>query len=242
MPERDDQTFRFRRFEVRQKFATMKVCTVATLFGAMAPIRGGERVVDIGTGTGLLALMAAQLGAGRITAIEIDPGACADAAHNIACSPWAELIECVPGSLQAFCSSPTERFDLVISNPPFFERHSKSHDVRRRNARHTDSLSYEQLIDGVQQLLSDDGLFYVLLPSHATNRFVEIGRRGGFECIAKTDLQHFVDGPIKVSALTFARHVQPFRHDVIVIYRSNREYAPQSTHYLRPFLLRFANQ
>lgn len=242
MSEPDDQTFRFRRFNVRQKHATLKVCTVATLFGAMAPIRGGERVVDIGTGTGLLALMAAQLGAGRITAIEIDPGACTDAAHNFACSPWKEQIDCVPGSLQAFCSSSTERFDLVISNPPFFERHSKSHDVRRRNARHTDSLSYEQLIDGVQQLLSDDGLLYVLLPSQSIDRFVEIARRAGLECIVRTDLQHFIDGPIKVSALTFARHVQTFRHEVIAIYQSIREYSFQSTHYLRPFLMRFADQ
>lgn len=220
----------------------MKVCTVATLFGAMAPIRGGERVLDIGTGTGLLALMAAQLGAGRITAIEIDRDACAEAAHNVACSPWAEQIDCVPLSFQAFSTSPSDHFDLVISNPPFFERHSKTRDARRRNARHSDSLPHEELIDGVQRLLSAHGLFYVLLPSHATDRFIQLSRHSGLECMGQTDLQHRADSPIRVSALTFARHARTSRRETLVIYRERREYTPRSTHYLRPFLLRFANE
>lgn len=241
MPETDVQTFRFRRFSIRQASAAMKVCTDATLFGAMAPIRGGERVLDVGTGTGLLALMAAQLGAGRITALEVDVDACAEAAHNVSCSPWAGQIECVPIAFQAFGMAPSERFDLVISNPPFFERHSKTRDPRRRNARHADGLPHQELIEGVQGLLSEKGLFYVLLPYHAVDGFIRKAHRSGLECVAQTDLQHRAGSPIRVSTLTFARHARPPRRERLVIYQGARDYAPQSAHYLRPFLLRFAD-
>ena len=114
--------------------------------------------------------------------------------------------------------------------------------TRRRNARHSDSLPHEELIDGVQRLLSAHGLFYVLLPDHATERFIQISRRSGLQCMVQIDLQHRAGSPVRVSALTLSRDIRSFRRDVLVIYREEREYTPQSAHYLRPFLPRFADE
>ena len=151
----------------------MKVCTDATLFGAMAPILGGEKVLDIGTGTGLLALMAAQLGAGRITAVELTREAYEEACANFSTSPWAEKLHAIHPDIRDYATGAEGKFDLIVCNPPFFDQHSKSADDLRSLARHTDQLPYADLLASVDKLLTAEGLFHVLLPVHAVVAFAE---------------------------------------------------------------------
>ncbi len=112
--------FRFQQFSVVQENSAMKVCTDAVLFGAMAPVKRGDSLLDIGAGTGLLSLMGAQLGAGQITAVELTLSAYEEATLNFKNSPWAEQLEAVYADIQSFAAHSVNHYDLIICNPPFF--------------------------------------------------------------------------------------------------------------------------
>ncbi len=233
-------TFRFQQFSVQQGESAMKVCTDATLFGAMAPLAGGERVLDIGAGSGLLSLMLAQLGAGHVTAVELTPEACRDAAANFSNSPWAGRLELVPGSIQAYAERCGHRFDLIICNPPFFEQHSKNRLQLRSLARHADGLPHDELLQLAAGLLTPGGRFYLLIPLHAVARIVALAAALGLFLVGRVDFAGHAESRAKVAALTFADQPEMFVCRRLVIYNAPRVYSGESARYLSPFLLRFA--
>ena len=141
----------------------MKVGTDGTLLGAWASLRSAGTILDIGTGTGLIAIMAAQRSPeARITAIDIDADCITQARENVAASPWSDRIEVVHSSLQDF--EPAIRFERIISNPPYFVDSLRSPDAARSTARHTDTLPFAELSQGVSRLLSPTGRFALILP------------------------------------------------------------------------------
>jgi len=218
----------------------MKICTDSLLFGAMVPIRAGDSVLDIGTGSGVLALMAAQKGARRITAVEICGKTCEEADDNFNRSPWASRLQALNQDIQTFAQVAAGGYDLIISNPPFFEQHLKSIDAAKRQVRHTDSLSFAELIAAAAKLLAAHGLFYVLLPVHAVSQFVSLAAVAGLRLKRRTDFRGFADKPAKVSALTFSRIAGNPETAMLTVYASEGVYTQESAGYLQPFLLRFA--
>lgn len=152
--------FQFKRFVVRQERCAMKVGTDGTLLGAWA--RGGQRVLDIGTGTGLIALMMAQrCPDAQVTAVDIDADAVRQARENVAESPFAERITVVEGDIISHFSP---HFDAIVCNPPYFNDSLTCPDEQRTTARHTTTLTYRELMAAVARLLSDDGEFSVVIP------------------------------------------------------------------------------
>ncbi|MDO7873634.1 methyltransferase [Hymenobacter sp. ASUV-10] len=159
--------FEFQQFRIAQAACAMKVSTDACLLGAVADLHGATRLLDIGTGTGLLALMAAQRHPGvDIEAIEIDEAAAAQAAENVAASPWASRIRVQPLSLAAYAGTQPASFSHIICNPPFFQQSLRSPDAARSTARHTapDTLSFAELAGFAAEFLASNGLLTVLLP------------------------------------------------------------------------------
>ena len=167
-----EQCFRFRRFTVRQGRSAMKVGTDGTLLGAWARAGGSPPVIlDIGTGTGLIALMMAQRYADAlVTAIDIDPQACLDAADNVAASPFARRISVVNTSLQTF-DAPPASFTAIVCNPPFFTSQLQCPDERRNMARHAAALPYRDLFAAVARLLAPGGQFSAIIPVECRQAF-----------------------------------------------------------------------
>ena len=218
----------------------MKVCTDAVLFGAMSPVKRDDIVLDIGAGTGLLSLMAAQLGAARVTAVELTQPGYAEARINFNNSPWAHRLEAVHQAIQDFAGSADCRYDLIICNPPFFENHSKTANPLRKLARHNDQLPFAELIECAGQLLSGQGLFYLLLPVHAVEKFAAAALAAGFYLIRRTDFRGYSHNDANVSALTFSRAAAMPVETLLTLYESHRVYTKAGERYLSPFLLRFS--
>ena len=158
-------SFTFKQFVVYQDRCAMKVGTDGTLLGAWAVLaRSDGRVLDIGTGTGLIALMMAQrYPEAQVTAIDIDEMAVLQAAENVKASPFADRIEVLHADVNTF--ETREKFDSIVCNPPFFNNALVCPDQQRTQARHTTSLSYQQLMTAACRLLQDEGVFSLIIPN-----------------------------------------------------------------------------
>ena len=172
--------FQFKQFTVHQQHCAMKVGTDGTLLGAWALASAGPcRVLDVGTGTGLIALMMAQrYPEAQVVAIDIDEKAVFQAQENVSASPFADRIQVLEADVQTFEDS--EKFDSIVCNPPFFEDSLVCPDPQRTEARHTVSLGYRQLMDSVFRLLKDDGRFSVIIPSDCRSRLESEAHLRGF--------------------------------------------------------------
>lgn len=161
--------FRFKKFTVRQELCAMKVGTDGVLLGAWAPVGDADSLLDVGTGTGLVALMLAQRrsaspSAFHIDAIDIDEPATRQAQLNITDSPYSELISVRHASLQTFAADTDRRYDLIVSNPPYFDRSLKCPDPQRSMARHSDTLPLPELLNSSHRLLAPGGRIALILP------------------------------------------------------------------------------
>ena len=162
--------FRFKQFAVRQDRCPMKVGTDGVLLGAWAEVRPGDRrMLDVGTGTGLIALMLAQRSAAWITAVDIDVECATQAAENFAASPWADRLDAVSVAVQRY--DPVEKFDLIVSNPPYYVDSLLSPDEGRNTARHAAGLPFGELAAAVVRLLSPGGRSALVLPPVEMQRF-----------------------------------------------------------------------
>lgn len=164
-------TFLFKQFTVAHDRCAMKVGTDGVLVGAWASLPERGRVLDVGTGSGLIALMVAQRAPGvQVTGIDIDAAAVEQAQSNVSASPFARRIVVRRQSLQELAAS-GERFDAIVCNPPFYQEDLLPPDSRRSMARHVNTLSFEELVESVAVLLAPDATFSVVLPTSAFDSF-----------------------------------------------------------------------
>lgn len=170
--------FRFKQFEIQQKQTAMKVTTDACLFGAWASRMeqshvGFKQILDIGAGTGLLSLMLAQQNQASIDAVEIDALAANEAKNNIEASPWPSQIRLLQGNILHNDLPISNSYDVVISNPPFYENDLRSPQAGKRIAHHADELPMAELLGRIYQLLKNDGRFYLLFPARREAELIE---------------------------------------------------------------------
>jgi len=177
--------FEFKQFKIYQDKAAMKVGTDGVLLGAWASVSDASRILDIGAGTGLIAIMCAQRNStAHIDAIEIDELACEQAQENIDACPWTSRIKLFNNPLQKF--STKEKYDSIISNPPFFINSTKANCSKKSTARHTDTLPFEEIISFSIENLSDKGTLSIILPIVEGEIFISKAVNMGLFCARKT--------------------------------------------------------
>ena len=165
--------FQFKQFTIRHDKCAMKVGTDGVLLGAWAGIESCNRILDIGTGTGLIAMMLAQRSKAVIDAIDIDAEACLQAQENAESSPFAERIKIRQSALSDFAQTDTGLYDLIVSNPPYFVDSLKCPDQKRNTARHTDTLTLEDLLQDSRKLLAPLGRIALILPYDLKERLAD---------------------------------------------------------------------
>jgi len=174
--------FSFKQFTVYHDQCAMKVGIDGVLLGVWAEIGSAKRILDIGTGTGLIALMLAQLSDSNVVAIDIDEHAVLQARENVCNSPWLDRVEVFESSLQDFATSSTPLFDLIVSNPPYFVNSLKAPSESRRVARHDDTLTHEELIENAMKLLNPQGRLCIILPVNEGLQCVKFALSCGLYC------------------------------------------------------------
>ena len=168
--------FKFKEFSINQDQCAMKIGTDGVLLGAWTSIKENPySILDIGTGTGIIALQLAQRSdAETIDALEIDDKAYEQAVGNFENSDWGDRLFCYHTSLEEFVNEIDEKYDLIVSNPPFYTDEFESNNTARNKARFTSSLTFEQLIISVSKLVSNDGVFSVIIPFKEEKNFIEL--------------------------------------------------------------------
>lgn len=204
--------FQFKQFTIEQELCAMKVGTDGVLLGAWA--KGGPRILDIGTGTGIIALMMAQrYPEAQVTAIDIDEGAVRQAEQNVSQSPFLGRISVLQQAVQEHLGE----YESIVSNPPFFIDSLQAPDEQRNMARHTATLSYAELMKAAYRLLADNGEFSVVIPFDYRRRMEDEAVFVGFfpsrVCGVKTTERK----PVKRYLLAFRKHPCPCEKSEITI-------------------------
>ncbi len=230
--------FQFKQFTVYQDACAMKVCTDACLFGSLIPHLPQKplHVLDIGTGTGLLALMCAQqCPAATIDAVEIDMAAAKQASENFAASPWGDRLKVWHTPIQDF--KPGKAYDMIISNPPFFENDLKSDDAKRNLALHSAALGIVNLLHYVDNLLDDVGNFCVLLPYHRTKYFADLALEKSLHLMQRVVVKQTPTHNYFRSILLFSRKRSVIIDKEVVIQDTERKYTDDFKALLKDFYL-----
>ena len=229
--------FKFKQFNVHQQHTAMKVTTDACILGAYTDVSQVETILDIGTGTGLLSLMLSQRCEAKIDSIEIDESAYSQAITNVNESIFSNKITVHHVSIQQF--STDNFYDLIISNPPFFKNHLKSETISRNNSLHTDTLSFEDLLNSVLRLLTHNGTFVVLLPAYESSIFEQLCISKELYPQKKLMIRHRKGGKILRIITTFERIKKEINNEELIIKNPDESYTPDFQALLKDYYLAF---
>ncbi|ANW95333.1 tRNA (adenine-N(6)-)-methyltransferase [Wenyingzhuangia fucanilytica] len=229
--------FRFKQFAVSQEKSAMKVGTDGVLLGAWTPVEQVGRILDIGTGTGLIALMLAQRNpVAKITAIEIEENAFKEAQINFKNAPWANRLEVVNSSLQSFKSD--IQFDLIVSNPPYYTDTFKNDNIERALARHVDNLSFQDLLFYTSTLLSEQGMCTFIIPFAEEDNFINLAKEQGLYLCKITRVRGRKDLPVKRSLLCFTKEFKKNIENELVVEIDRHVYTQEYINLTQSFYLK----
>lgn len=233
--------FSFKQFTIQQDKCAMKVGTDGVLLGAWAPVEHNPySVLDIGAGTGLIGLMLAQRSpAEQIDAIEIDDDAYEQCVDNFENSPWGDRLFCYHAGLDEFMEEPEDEYDLIISNPPFYTEDYTSGDDQRDKARFEASLPFEDLAEAASVLLSDIGIFAVIIPYKEEAGFLAIAKENELYPVKITRVKGTPTTETKRSLIAFSRdEVAEVAVDELVIETARHLYTKEYIALTQDFYLK----
>ena len=196
--------FSFKQFTIYQDKSAFKVGTDGVLLGATAELAGVNRILDIGAGTGLIAIMLGQRCNAGIVAIEPDYNSYLQCCENVQLCKWKERIKVEHTDLQNY-KAVDGGFDLIVTNPPYFKDSLKNPDPKKSFARHNDSLSTNEILTGVSNLLGERGRFYLIMPYIEGNAFIAAAREYDLYCYSIVKVRPLPTSEIKRLVLGFNR-------------------------------------
>ena len=252
--ETKSSLFRFKRFSIQQQHAAMKIGFDGILLGAWCCVDGYKRFLDVGTGTGLIALMIAQRTESsdargsddvQIDAVEIDEAAGEEAALNFERSPWPNQLRLFHEKFQTWRIQRNQQYDLIVCNPPFFSSHVAGprgvtpRMTPRAVARQTSQLSLTDLFEGADSLLESHGRLCFIVPFDRRDEAIESAQHAGFSACRKLVVRSLPHKPPHRVLLEFVREPSSCAFDEIIIERSHHVYTPEFRRLARDFYLRF---
>ncbi|RDI15766.1 tRNA1(Val) (adenine(37)-N6)-methyltransferase [Flavobacterium sp. AG291] len=232
--------FKFKQFTVQQDKCAMKVGTDGVLLGAWTPVDHNPfSILDIGAGTGLIALMLAQrCHAEQIDGLEIDADAHEQAVDNFENSPWGDRLFCYHASLDEFMEEPEDEYDLIVSNPPFYTDGYFSGDEQRDMARHNNSLPFEDLIQASEILLSEIGVLAVVIPFKEEEKFIALAKEEQLYPFKITRVKGTPETEIKRSLIALSRTEKKITTDELIIETARHKYTDEYISLTKDFYLK----
>ena len=233
--------FQFKQFSVQQDRCAMKIGTDGVLLGAWCPIDNNPfSLLDIGAGTGILSLMLAQRSnAEQIDAIEIDEDAYEQCVENFESSPWGDRLFCFHAGLDEFIDEPEDQYNIIISNPPFYSEDYKTENSQRDLARFQDALPFEDLVEAADLLLSENGIFAVIIPYKEEERFIDLCAEFELYPIKVTRVKGTPTTEIKRSLLAFKRYeLSVLTADELIIETARHQYTEDYIALIKDFYLK----
>jgi tRNA1Val (adenine37-N6)-methyltransferase len=232
--------FRFKQFTIYHDQCAMKVGTDGVLLGAWVNVENSKIIFDIGTGSGLIAIMLGQRFNASIEAIEIDQSAYTQAAENIRNCPWSSRISVKNISLQEYTSKHQKQFDLIVCNPPFFENSLQSSLPLRNMARHDNILTHSEIINCVLKILNPCGRFGLIIPYTEGIQFIEKASKKGLFCIRKTSVKTKSHSSVKRLLMEFSSIPENCRENSLIITGEGKEeYSTDYKDLTKDFYLNF---
>jgi tRNA1Val (adenine37-N6)-methyltransferase len=233
--------FTFKQFSVEQDRTAMKIGTDGVLLGAWTPLQNNPfSILDIGTGTGIIALMLSQRSnAQQIDALEIDEEAYEQAVDNFENSPWSDRLFCFHAGLDEFVEEPEDEYDLIVSNPPFYTEDYKTENEQRDLARFADAMPFEDLIEAAALLLSENGIFSVIIPFKEEEKFITLAKEYELYPVKITRVKGTPTSEIKRSLLAFSRDENTLiSSDELIIETARHIYTPEYIGLTKDFYLK----
>ena len=232
--------FKFKQFTIYQDRCAMKIGTDGVLLGAWTNISNSpESILDIGAGTGIIGLMLAQrCYADTIDAIEIDEDAFEQCVENFEASPWADRLFCYHSSLDEFLDEVDDKYDLIISNPPFYSEEVSSGDRARDLARQNSSLPFNLHLKGVSELLSENGSFAIVIPYKEEKSVLQEALKFGLYPVRLLHVKGHPDSEVKRSLLEFHFKNDEVLTNELIIEKSRHEYTEDYINLTKDFYLK----
>jgi len=231
--------FTFKQFTINQERSNFKVGTDGVLLGACADVNGVKRILDIGTGTGLVAVMLAQRCDAEIVAIEPDYESYVQAVGNAKETTWSNRIKVINTDFQSYRAG-NEKFDLIVTNPPYFSESLKNPDPGKSTARHNDKLSSLEILEGVTRLLADDGHLQMILPYIEGNVFIAEAQQFELFCNSILKIRPLPKTGIRRLIMGFSKKRSRVTEKFLTIESGKRyEFTEEYKNLTRDFYLKF---
>lgn len=236
-----NSTFTFKKFTIKQNHGTMKVNTDGVLLGAWADVENAASILDIGTGTGVIALMLAQRNpTAQLIGVEIDEVASEEARENVQESIFKDNVRIIHSSIQDFTVNANTVFDVIVSNPPFFTGGTFSANENKAQVRHTIKLPHGDLLHSVNSLLSNSGCFCVILPYIEGLRFIELAERSQLYANKITEVRHRKDKSIERLLIKFNKTKSiPIKDDLYIMNEDASSYSDKYINLTKEFYQQF---
>lgn len=231
--------FSFKHFTIFQNHSAFKVGTDGVLLGAIADVTGAKRILDVGSGTGLISIMLAQRCNATITAIEPDDDSFIQTRENVNMCKWHNRINAEHVRLQDL-NPPLVKFDLIVTNPPYFSDSLRNPDPRRSLSRHNDSLTSKEILNNVARLLNENGRLQLILPYVEGNVFIAEAIKYGLYCNRILKIKPLPTSDVRRLILTFSTTQKKISESFLTIEHGKRhEFTEEYINLTRDFYLKF---